>query len=496
MGYVDCETMLEFKEKMLKKFKKKLEGKVIAHEYDNTLTYNKNDVIFKDESFYLCNTNIEIPEPWNTEHWDEMVYNDAVKVTPNPDISGQTTNPLTALKLGNDYYTISSSGSTVDWTDITNKPTFATVATSGSYNDLENKPNIPTVNNATLTIQKNGTTVNTFTANASSDVTANITVPIDTGDLTNGAGYITGVAWGDITGTLSNQTDLQNALNSKEPLTPNFTATSLNLSTGAIVLSIDDLEDIYTNKYDLININVEILPGLNMTFLYKRTGNTDASSPPMVRYDYTSTEENPNTHELRMFQLGFWVYYNNGGSPEYYTQGIGIRIGNDWTDITNKPNFATVATSGSYNDLINKPTIVSDVQNTSGTSFVSGGIATITGVYAHHIYIHGASDDKTHIYVTLMTDFATQFDLSSFIAYINALSAGSRISASGTIVYSVVGLTENCRGMAAIGPGTSNTTITAIYHTAGDAGVTEMQLAQGTGNTDVNTIIDTVIKIL
>lgn len=34
----------------------------------------------------------------------------------------------------------------------------------------------PTVNNATLTIQKNGTTVNTFTANASSNVTANITI--------------------------------------------------------------------------------------------------------------------------------------------------------------------------------------------------------------------------------------------------------------------------------------------------------------------------------
>ena len=36
---------------------------------------------------------------------------------------------------------------------------------------------IPTVNNATLTIQKNGTNVATFTANASSNVTANIGVP-------------------------------------------------------------------------------------------------------------------------------------------------------------------------------------------------------------------------------------------------------------------------------------------------------------------------------
>jgi hypothetical protein len=28
-----------------------------------------------------------------------------------------------------------------------------------------------------------------------------------------------------------------------------------------------------------------------------------------------------------------------------------------WTDVTGKPNFASVATSGSYNDLSNKPTI-------------------------------------------------------------------------------------------------------------------------------------------
>ena len=50
---------------------------------------------------------------------------------------------------------------------------------------------IPTVNNATLTIQKNGTTVKTFTANASSNVTANITVPTKTSELTNNSGFLT-----------------------------------------------------------------------------------------------------------------------------------------------------------------------------------------------------------------------------------------------------------------------------------------------------------------
>ena len=65
------------------------------------------------------------------------------------------------------------------------------VAFSGSYNDLSDTPTIPTVNNATLTIQKNGATVETFTANASSNKTANITVPTKVSDLTNDSGFVT-----------------------------------------------------------------------------------------------------------------------------------------------------------------------------------------------------------------------------------------------------------------------------------------------------------------
>ena len=61
--------------------------------------------------------------------------------------------------------------------EFASSSSLSTVATSGSYNDLSNKPTIPTVNNATLTIQKNGSNVATFTANASSNVTANISVP-------------------------------------------------------------------------------------------------------------------------------------------------------------------------------------------------------------------------------------------------------------------------------------------------------------------------------
>ena len=61
---------------------------------------------------------------------------------------------------------------------------------SGDYDDLTNKP---TIGNATLTIQKNGTNVQTFTANATSNKTANITVPTKTSDLTNDSGFLTSI---------------------------------------------------------------------------------------------------------------------------------------------------------------------------------------------------------------------------------------------------------------------------------------------------------------
>ena len=60
----------------------------------------------------------------------------------------------------------------------------------------------PTVNNGTLTIQKNGTNVQTFSANQSSNVTANITVPTKVSQLTNDSGYTTNV--GTITGITMN----------------------------------------------------------------------------------------------------------------------------------------------------------------------------------------------------------------------------------------------------------------------------------------------------
>ena len=66
--------------------------------------------------------------------------------------------------------------------------TFGSISITKSQ--VSDFPAIPSVYNATLTIQKNGTNVKTFTANASSNVTTNITVPSNTSDLNNDSGFI------------------------------------------------------------------------------------------------------------------------------------------------------------------------------------------------------------------------------------------------------------------------------------------------------------------
>ncbi len=110
----------------------------------------------------------------------------------------------TTVSYSNGTYTISATQPTVPTktSDLTNDGSdgtstyveaneLATVATTGDYDDLTNKPTIPTVNNATLTIQKNSTNVATFTANAASNVTANITVPTTVAELSDSSDYAT-----------------------------------------------------------------------------------------------------------------------------------------------------------------------------------------------------------------------------------------------------------------------------------------------------------------
>ena len=237
-----------------------------------------------------------------------------------------------------------------DWTQTTttaddyikNKPSLATVATSGSYNDLSNKPTIPTVNNATLTIQRNGTNVQTFTANSSSNKTANITVPTKTSDLTNdGADNTSTYVEADELATVATTGSYADLTN--KPTIPaaqvqsdwtQATTTAVdyiknkpNLATVATSGSYNDL----SNKPTIPTVN-------NATLTIQKNGTTVKTFTANASSNVTANITVPTkTSDL--------------------TNDSGFLDSVAWGDVTGKPTFATVATSGSYNDLSNKPTI-------------------------------------------------------------------------------------------------------------------------------------------
>lgn len=144
--------------------------------------------------------------------------------------------PTIAAQLNADWTAVSGV------TQILHKPVLATVATSGDYNDLINKPvtGVSSVAGRTGAITLSEADISGLVADLGArELTANKGVasgyaPLDaTGKVPLANLPAVSATWGSIVGTLSNQTDLQNALNLKAPLaSPTFTgivtATSIN----------------------------------------------------------------------------------------------------------------------------------------------------------------------------------------------------------------------------------------------------------------------------
>lgn len=210
-----------------------------------------------------------------------------------------------------------------------NSADLATVATSGSYTDLSDKPTIPTVNNATLTIQKNGVNVETFTANSSSNKTANISVPTKVSDLTNDSGFITDADLPTKTSDLTND----GADGTSTYVEADDLAT---VATSGSYTDLSNKPSIPTKTSDLTNDSGFITKSVSDLVNYTPTSSLAAVATSGSYNDLSDTPSIP-----------------------------AAQVQSDWTQTTttavdyikNKPNLATVATSGSYNDLSNKPTI-------------------------------------------------------------------------------------------------------------------------------------------
>ena len=230
-----------------------------------------------------------------------------------------------------------------DYDDLTNKPTIptktsdltndsgfvvgstlATVATSGSYNDLTNTPTIPTVGNGTITITQGGTTKGTFTLNQSS----NATIALDAGG--SGGGDVSAAGDNTFTGTNTFTTGLTIGGEEEE---------------GAIGLGISSdigLVDIAVNQMSLSNSS-----GNGFSLVLSEDWDEELQ-------DY-NLQTFVSTHNLNI--IGTTSVTIDGNQVLTTNDVATVATSGSYNDLTNKPTLATVATSGSYNDLSNKPAI-------------------------------------------------------------------------------------------------------------------------------------------
>ena len=272
---------------------------------------------------YTAGTGIDIT--------NDIISVDSTVVALKTDLSDYVTSSELITELGNYVTTTDLATELLDYAELSD---LATVATTGSYNDLLNKPTIPT----------------------------------DTSDLTNGAGYITSSALtGYATESWVNNQGYSTFSGSYNDLT-NKPTIPAELSGGTWI-NIDS-----NNNINVSNPYISLL---------------DGSGNPRVMISSTSNGTAPTftATYCNITPTGFGIVDKTQGSFDGYSAAYtyyrhrNILVNNKWT-LSFPTDDGTIATqewvtdkayatkswvnnqgystfSGSYNDLTNKPTIPS-----------------------------------------------------------------------------------------------------------------------------------------
>lgn len=244
----------------------------------------------------------------------------------------------------------------------------------------------PTVGNATLTIQKNGTSAGTFTANATSNKTINITVPTTAADV---SALPASTKYGASIAVSINTTDYKVTTTLKDQDGNTLgTAQVIDLPLESVVVngSYDG-----TNKKIVLTLQngntIDIPVGDLISGLQSEITSTNKLDSDLV----------DDTNQTHKFMTSAEKTKLSG-----IAAGAEVNVQSDWNQATttaddyikNKPTLATVATSGSYNDLSNKPTNVSAFTNDAG-------------------YITSYTDNKTAQTLTKPTTSTTYYPVAS-----------------------------------------------------------------------------------
>ena len=206
----------------------------------------------------------------------------------------------------------------------------ATVATSGKYSDLSGKPTIPAAGTATPKVAGTAA-VGSSTAFARADHVH----PAQT-SVTGNAGSATKLATARTISIEGAVVSDSKSFDGTDDVTLTISSLDASAITGVLPLSAIPK-----------GAQERLIPVANETARQNLTSN-DAQNGDVVKVEETGIMYYI-TDDTKLGTSSWQDAYS------VFTAGAASSVA--WSGITDKPSFATVATSGSYNDLSNKPTI-------------------------------------------------------------------------------------------------------------------------------------------
>ena len=240
-------------------------------------------------------------------------------------------------------------------------------------------------------------------------ITDKPTIPTNTSQLTNDSGFLTSVSWNDLLNKPTIPSSTSQLLNDSayitkevDNLTYYYTKNEIDsknylLSSNFLWENIPNKPVIPTKTSDLINdskfiVSNKVLTNQDLNLLnteddigayyFAGGGNTVTNKPNGVDafglfinrvasgyYSQLIISSNTNSGQiwLRIYQVDSWTEWKR---IDFDNSRI------TWDILSGKPTFSTVATSGSYNDLSNKPTKLSQFENDSG--FVTNSTVSVS----------------------------------------------------------------------------------------------------------------------
>lgn len=271
----------------------------------------------------------------------------------------------------------------VTWSTITGKPSFATVATTGNYNDLNNRPTIPTSlptpNSLTFTGATTGTwngsaakTVNIPTYSNASTSSAGLMSASDKSKLNGIAGgaevnqnAFSNVVVGSTTIAADSKTDtLTLTAGSNITLTPNATNDSITISASGSSYSLPLASNSTRGGIKLSsNIQGGTPDGITTTSGRTYAVQVNSSEQAVVNVPWTDTKytlPTASAFTLGGVKVGSGLAISNGVLS---ATGGGEADSVAWGNVTGKPSWiGSSKPSYSWPEITSKPTLVKQVE--------------------------------------------------------------------------------------------------------------------------------------